>query len=85
YSYLCLKIGFLHPVLCFIGDGATNIILANPQMISIPPNLNDDPYDMFNEYITDIPMNHLLDQTSEISNDIVQTVDAPNKVHSHIY
>ncbi|KAI3910875.1 hypothetical protein MKW98_022562, partial [Papaver atlanticum] len=50
---------------------ATNIILANPQMISTPSQLHGDPYDMFNDYIIDTPVGTCPNQAAGISNEML--------------
>lgn len=35
--------------------GDDNIILVKPQLVSNPAGSSEDPFDMFNDYIIDIP------------------------------
>ncbi|KAI3917608.1 hypothetical protein MKW98_021370, partial [Papaver atlanticum] len=54
-------------------QGDDNVIIANPHMISFPVHYNDDPYDMFNEYILDIPATPHPVTTAEPGNEMVIT------------
>ncbi|XP_026388225.1 uncharacterized protein LOC113283243 isoform X1 [Papaver somniferum] len=64
---------------CF-GEGDTNIILANTQMISVPVPNHDDPYDMFNDYIIDTPASPCPNQDAEISNEILLSTHTNNQI-----
>ncbi|KAI3857438.1 hypothetical protein MKW98_026565, partial [Papaver atlanticum] len=57
----------------------TNIILDNPQMISIPPQPHDDPYDMFNDYIIDTPVDPCLNQAAGINSEILLSAHTNNQ------
>ncbi|KAI3834557.1 hypothetical protein MKW92_047648, partial [Papaver armeniacum] len=57
----------------------SNIILANRQMISVPVEHRDDPYDMFNGYLIDMPANPCLNQDAGTSNEIVLSANANNQ------
>ncbi|KAI3875410.1 hypothetical protein MKW92_024738, partial [Papaver armeniacum] len=58
---------------------AENIILANPQMISTPAQLNDDPYDMFNDYIIDTPVGTCLNRAAGISKEMLVSSHTHNQ------
>ncbi|KAI3964298.1 hypothetical protein MKW92_015808, partial [Papaver armeniacum] len=57
----------------------SNLILANPQMIRIPVQSHDDPYDMFNEYIIDTPASPCLKQAAGTSNEILLSAPTNNQ------
>lgn len=75
-----LNLLFPSPSHCY-GEDDSNIILANPQMISIPIERHDDPYDMFNDYIIDTPANPYLSQDAGTRSEIVLSANVNNQVH----
>ncbi|KAI3841149.1 hypothetical protein MKX03_007877, partial [Papaver bracteatum] len=58
---------------------AANIILVNPQLISIPTQYHEDPYDMFNEYIMDMPADTDQNQSTGMSNEIARLANNNNQ------
>ncbi|XP_026397772.1 uncharacterized protein LOC113293297 isoform X1 [Papaver somniferum] len=57
-----------------------NIILANPQMISILVQHHDDPFDMFNEYVNHFPTSPCLNQAAGISDEMILSAHNNNQV-----
>ncbi|KAI3856102.1 hypothetical protein MKW92_042283, partial [Papaver armeniacum] len=57
-----------------LSHGDDSIILANPQMVSNPAEKVDDPFDMFNDFIIDIPASPLPAVYANSSNEIVIVV-----------
>ncbi|RZC77045.1 hypothetical protein C5167_001222 [Papaver somniferum] len=58
----------------------SNIILANPQMISIHVQHHDDPFDIFNDYVNEFPASPCLNQGAGISDEMILSAHNNNQI-----
>ncbi|KAI3942356.1 hypothetical protein MKW92_040536, partial [Papaver armeniacum] len=70
---------YVFPVPSVHSHGEDNIILANPQMIRTGLDSNEDPFDMFNDYIMDIPNSITPAAPESLRTEMVETAPSNNQ------